>query len=106
MVEERKESAAKHWKTEKEEFAAALAADAELARKDREARKQYQLEHREPRWARLVMIAVLAVFILLFVERQNMEQRAAACFDVARPDSRSCADAVAGSFWTWLLPSE
>ncbi len=98
----------REWKARKEEFAAALAADADAARADRGAKKLWKIaRNRGTRpWTVFIIPVVIAVLAFLFVQRQIMQQRVAECFDIKRPGNYGCADIVADSFWVWLLPSE
>ena len=49
----------------------------------------------------------LAFLALLFWQRQTMEQRVADCLEgPKRPNNYNCANLIAESFWSWLIPSD
>jgi hypothetical protein len=95
------------WKAEKAELEHAIAADedeAKAAKKIADAHKREDFVHGPA--PRILLSVGLGILVLLLAERMLIEQRVATCANPRVVHNYGCADAIAGSFWVWLLPSD
>jgi hypothetical protein len=98
----------REWKARQAEMARAAREDDEARAMRRAARQRERQEtYQDGAWRNLIVMAIGGLVALLIFERITIADEAANCLEGAkRPHQYNCAEQLARSFWSWLIPSD